>query len=88
VDPADPEGTQKDYYEGWAFTQEKSKLGLGVLAGVGVPLKDYCTLEFRIRNLSFTHFDYRPFTYTGSPAAVVEATHRGFVFELGFSLTI
>jgi len=88
VDPANPDGPLKDYYEGWAFVTEKAKLSVGLLAGVGVPLGENFKFEFRVRNLGFTHFDYRPFTYTGTTPVLNESTHRGFVFELSLSLAL
>ncbi len=93
-DPANPtvvppltEGAP-DYYEGWAFVQDKTKLGIGFLGGVGVPLGENFKVEFTLRNLGFTHLDYRPFTYTGKPAALDESSKRGFTFEIGLSLKI
>lgn len=88
VDPADPSGPMKDYYEGWAFVKDKAKLGVGLLAGVGVPLSENFRLEFTVRNIGTTHFDYKPFTYTGKAAVLEESTHRGFVFEFGLALKI
>lgn len=88
VDPSNPDGPVKDYYEGWSFVTDKTKFGLGLLAGVGVPVKDYCDLEFRVRNLAYTHFDYRPFTYTGSAPVLAETTRRGFVFEIAVSVNL
>lgn len=77
-----------DYYEGWAFVKEKTKPGVGLLGGVGVPLSENIKFEFTIRNISTTHFNYKPFTYTGQSPVLVESTHRGFVFELGLVVKI
>lgn len=84
----DPNAPGSDYYEGWAFVKEKTKPGVGLLAGVGVPLSDNLKFEFTIRNISTTHFDYRPFTYTGQSPVLLESTHRGFVFEFGLAVKI
>jgi hypothetical protein len=88
VDPANPNGPVKDYYEGWAFVKEKTKPSLGLLAGVGVPFSGDLKFEFTVRNIGATHFDYKPFTYTGTPAVLTESTHRGFVFELAIVVKI
>jgi opacity protein-like surface antigen len=84
----DPNNPANDYYEGWAFVKDKTKLGAGLLAGVGVPISENLTFEFTIRNIGTTHFDYKPFTYTGRPSVLTESTHRGFVFEFGLAVKI
>ena len=84
----DPGGSGSDYYEGWAFVKEKTKLGVGLHVGVGVPLSENLKFEFTIRNIGTTHFDYKPFTYTGQSPVLLESTHRGFVFELGLAAKI
>ena len=88
VDPANPEGPVKDYYEGWAMAPSKTKLGVGLLAGLGLPFSENYKFEFTVRNIGTTHFDYRPFTYTGQAAVLEEKTHRGFVFELSIAMKL
>jgi len=84
----DPNVPGNDYYEGWAFVKDKMKPGVGLLAGVGVPFSENLKFEFTIRNIGTTHFDYKPFTYTGQSPVLVESTHRGFVFEFGLVVKI
>jgi hypothetical protein len=84
----DPNVPGNDYYEGWAFVEEKMKPNVGLLVGVGVPLSETIKFEFTVRNIGTTHFDYKPFTYTGQSPVLVESTHRGFVFEFGLVVKI
>jgi len=88
VDPTDPNSPMKDYYEGWAFVKEKTKPGLGLLAGVGVPFSNDFKFEFTVRNIGVPHIDYKPFTYTGKAPELLESTHRGFVFEFAIVVKI
>jgi hypothetical protein len=88
VDPADPEGPVKDYYEGWAMVREKTKAAVGAHVGAGVPLAKDFKLELTLRNIGVQHFDYRPFTYTGKAPVLEEGTRRGFVFELALAFRI
>jgi len=84
----DPSVPGNDYYEGWAFVKGKTKPGVGLLGGVGLPLSDALKFEFTVRNIGTTHFDYKPFTYTGQSPVLSESTHRGFVFEFGLVVKI
>jgi len=88
VDPADPAGPVRDYYEGWAMVREKTRAALGLHAGVGVALTQDVRLELALRNIGMNHFDYKPFTYTGKAPVLEESTRRGFVFELSLAFRI
>ena len=88
VNASNPSGPVKDYYEGWATVTDRTRLGAGVLGGVGVKLNDDFKVEFRVRNIGFTNLDYRPFTYTGAAPVVEASTHRGFVFEFALGLSL
>lgn len=88
LDPANPGGDVKDYYEGWAMAREKAKLSVGAHAGLGVALTQDFKLELTLRNVGMNHFDYKPFTYTGKTPVVEESTRRGFVFELALAFRI
>lgn len=88
VDPAKPAGPMKDYYEGWAFNHQRSSLGLGAFAGLGYAVDNNIRAEVTLRNLPYTHQDYRPFTYTGRAAERVEKHSRGFLLQFGLSLKL
>jgi hypothetical protein len=86
--PMPPTGTEDSYYEGWAFVKKKAKPGIGAFVGVGTTLIDNVRLELNMRTNSYTHYDYRPFTYTGRPAALESSQRMGLVFEVALAMTI
>ncbi len=89
---ASPQGDGTDidpeYYEGWAFTKSKTKLGLGAYAGVGMTLNENLRIEFNLRSVATGHYDYHPFTYTGKPAFLEEKTRQAVAFEIALALKL
>ncbi|WP_285571559.1 hypothetical protein, partial [Geothrix limicola] len=82
------DGSGKDYYEGWAISKSKVKVGLGAFVGVGLPLNDDLRIEFNLRSVSTGHYDYHPFTYTGAPAVLEEKSRQAVVFEIALALKL
>jgi len=76
-----------NYYEGWAFTTPKTKVGVGAFVGVGMALMKDLRVEFNVRDVATGHYDYQPFTYTGRPATLQETTVHAPIFEIALALT-
>jgi len=82
------DGSGTDYYEGWAISKAKTKLGLGAFLGVGVSLNENLRIEFNFRSIATGHYDYHPFTYTGQPAFMEEKTRHAVAFEIALALKL
>ncbi|WLT30676.1 hypothetical protein [Geothrix sp. PMB-07] len=82
------DGSGKDYYEGWAISKSKVKVGLGAYVGVGMPLNEDLRIEFNLRSVATGHSNYHPFTYTGKPASMEDKSRQSVVFEIALALKL
>lgn len=81
-------GATQNYYEGFAFVQAKAALVPGFYLGLRQQLGQDFALELNARDLGAKHYDWRPTTYTGQPAAMDSSTHRGFLFQICLAMAL
>lgn len=82
------DGNGNKYYEGFAMVREGTGVVPGLYLGLRQQLGEDFAVEFNVRNFGAKHYDWRPTTYTGRPAAMDSSTHRGYVVELCLAMTL
>lgn len=75
-------------YEGWAMSVPRTAVTLGAHMGAGYRLSPEHRLEFNIRNIGYGIKDYTPLAYSGQRATLRDKNGRGFVFEVGLSMSM
>jgi hypothetical protein len=76
------------YYEGIAQVRKGTTLAPGAFLGLRQQVGEDFALELNLRNFGARHYDWRPGTTTGRPAAMDESTHRGFLVEFCLAMSL
>jgi hypothetical protein len=87
-DGFDATGTQITAHEGYANSVTSTQLTVGVQAGLIYQLNKDFKVEGTLRNVGYGAKDYTPLAYSGKPGTLSDKNGRGFIFEVGLSLTL